>query len=331
MISRRGLFLAATGACVAPSRGTRAQHRPKLPTVGVLSLASRDSHLSDLRSFREGLRELDYIEGRNIFVEEVYADGDVRRLPGLLDELLRRGAAVLVTPGPSAARAIRRLAPRTPVVAVALPSSGKFPDLFEHLAHPGGSITGFSHIGPDLAAKRVEILRETLPDLAMVGVLYAGTDPLYVEYGAEAESAVRAQGLQAIALRMTSPSSSELLSLVGSTRAAGAGAVLVIRDYITETLRSEIFRATTEAHIAGLGEQPNFAEAGALVSYGASIPDLFRRAAEYVDKILKGASPAELPIQLPIKFTLVLNLKTAGELGVSMPSSLLVRADQVIE
>ena len=256
MISRRGLFLAATGLCVTPSRGAIAQHRGKLPTVGVLSLASRDSHVSDLRALREGLRTLGYVEGHNILVEEVYADGDVKRLPGLLDDVLRRGATVLVAPGPSAARAIRRLAPRTPVVAVALPSSNKYPDLFDQLARPGGSITGFSHIGPDLAAKRVEILKEAVPDLAAVGVLYAATDPIYVHYGAEAENAVRAQDLQAVALRMTSPSSSELVSLVGSARIAGAGAVLVIRDYITETLRTEIFRVTQWPEWLALANSP---------------------------------------------------------------------------
>jgi len=177
----------------------------------------------------------------------------------------------------------------------------------------------------------VEILKEALPALRAVGVLYAATEPLYREFGEEAESAARAQGLQAVPLRLTSPSKPELVALTHTAQAAGAGAVLVIRDYITETLRTEIFRAATEVRIAGFGEQPNFAEAGALVSYGASIPDLFRRAADYVDKVLHGASPAELPIQLPIQFTLVLNMRTAGELGVMIPPSLLARADEVIE
>jgi ABC-type uncharacterized transport system substrate-binding protein len=330
VLSRRG-FIQSALAVGGAGNAALAQVGGGAPVIGVLSLATVASHVREFRSFREGLRERGYVDGQTIRIEERYADGDRTRLPELLDDILRRGAALVVTPGPSVARAIRRLAPRMPVIAVALPSSRRYPDLFEQLARPGGNVTGFSHIGPDLAAKRVEILKEAVPGLTAVGVLYAKNDPLYLEYAAETEKAARARELRPVALPISSPSPDELAALVSSARDAGAGAAVVIRDYITETLRHEIFAATTQARIAGLGEQMAYAEAGALVSYGASIPDLFRRAAEYVDRILKGANPAELPIQLPTRFELVLNLKTAGALGLMMPQALLASADDLIE
>jgi len=331
MLSRRDFIRATASAWVVVGDVALARRTGDVPTIGILSLATATSHVRELASFREGLREHGYVEGHTIRIEERYADGDRERVPELLDDLLRRGVALIVSPGPSVARAVRRLAAQMPVVAVALPSSHRYPDLFDQLARPGGSVTGFSHIGPDLGAKRVEILKESVPGLTTVGVLYAANDPLYLEYGAETERAASVHGLRPVTLRIASPSSDELASLISSAQAAGAGAVVVIRDYITETLRSEIFRATTAARFAGLGEQAAFAEAGALISYGASITDLFRRAAGYVDKILKGATPGELPIQLPIKFDLVLNLKTAGIVGLTMSSTLLARADELIE
>jgi putative ABC transport system substrate-binding protein len=192
-------------------------------------------------------------------------------------------------------------------------------------------ITGFSHIGPDLARKRIGLLKDIVPGLRAVAVMYSLTDPLYREWGADAEKAAQSLGFEAVQLGLTSPEVSELTQQMASAKAAGATGMLVIRDFITESLREDIFRAATEARIATLAEHRNYAEKGALISYGASLPDLFRRAANYVDRILKGENPADLPIQLPTKFELIVNLRTAKNLGLDIQPSLLARADEVIE
>jgi putative tryptophan/tyrosine transport system substrate-binding protein len=324
---RRREFIAITAGTLAwlPAG---AQARAGLPVIGVVALATRESHAVELASFRQGMRDLGHVEGRTFLVEDHYADGDPARSRGLVRDLLKSEVAVFVTFGPNAARTIRSMAPSAPVVAVALPDSDH--TLFGSLARPGGRVTGFSHIGTGLAPKRVELLKEALPGLTTVAIL-TSEDVVYLKWGAETASAAQAQGLKTIMLTLTSPSAGELASLIHSNRAADAQGLIVIRDFATESLRAEIFRHAETARLATLAEHRNFAVAGALLSYGASLADLFRRAAEYVDKILKGANPGELPIQLPTKFEFVINLKTASALGLAVPPTLLARADEVIE
>jgi putative ABC transport system substrate-binding protein len=217
------------------------------------------------------------------------------------------------------------------VVVVALPSSNSYPDLFETLARPSRNVTGFSHIGPELAPTRVQILREVVPSLTAIAILHATTDAIYRKWASETENAAAAQGLRTIVLGLTSPSREELRMLVQKARRAGATGLFIVRDFITEVLREDIAQAAKEAGIAVVSEHRNFVEAGALLSYGASIPDLFRRAARYVVEILKGMNPAELPIQLPTKFELTINLKVTEALALPIPQSILLRADEVIE
>jgi putative tryptophan/tyrosine transport system substrate-binding protein len=325
---RRREFIAITAGTLAWHRPAGAQTRAGLPVIGVVALATRESHTVELASFRQGMRDLGHVEGKTFLVEDRYADGDPARSRGLLRDLLQGEVAVFVTFGPNAARIIRSMAPSAPVVAVALPDSDD--TLFGSLARPGGRVTGFSHIGTGLAPKRIELLKEAVPGLTTVAIV-TSEDIVYLKWGAETASAAQAQGLKTIILTLTSPSAAELASLIQSSRAADAQGLIVIRDFLTESLRAEIFRHAGTARLATLAEHRNFAEAGALLSYGASLADLFRRAAEYVDKILKGANPGELPIQLPTKFELVINLKTAGALGLTIPPTLLARADEVIE
>jgi putative tryptophan/tyrosine transport system substrate-binding protein len=264
-------------------------------------------------------------------IEERYGDGSIERFQMLIMEVLERGAKVIVVPGLAADLAVHERAPEMPVVAVGLPSTVICPDLFQSLHWPGGSVTGFSHFGEDLAAKRVELLREAVPALATIAILHHSADPLYRAWGEQTAEAARRQGLEVVRLRLATASKPELAALVESAQQAGAQGLIVARDFLTHTLQDEIVRAATDLHMATMAEQRVFVEAGGLMFYGASFPDLFRRAATYVDEILQGASPAEMPIQLATEFELVLNRKSAETLGIEIPPSILLRAEEIIE
>jgi putative tryptophan/tyrosine transport system substrate-binding protein len=326
-VRRREVIAGLAGAAVG-HRPASAQGRAGVPVIGIVSLATRESHAVELASFRQAMRDLGHVEGRTFLVQDRYADGDPARSRGLVRDLLQSEAAVFVTFGPNAARTITSIAPSAAIVAVALPESDN--TLFGSLARPGGRVTGFSHIGTGLAPKRIELLKEAVTGLTTVAIV-TSEDVVYLKWGAETASAAQAQGLKTVMLTLTSPSVAELAVAIQSSLAAYAQGLIVIRDFVTETLRAEIFRHAGTARLATLAEHRNFTEAGALLSYGASLADLFRRAAEYVDKILKGANPGELPIQLPTKFELIINLRTARALGLTIPPTLLARADEVIE
>jgi putative ABC transport system substrate-binding protein len=328
---RRDLVTLAAGALFAAPVTSLAQTGAKRPVVGFLGIAARLNHLSDIEAFRLGLEQLGYVDGQTMVIEERYADGSVERFHLLLDDVLRRGADVLVVPGLAAALAIRERAPEMPVVAVGLPSTVIYPDLFVSLHRPGGSVTGFSHFGEDLADKRVELLKEVMPTLATVAILHNSIDRLYRSWGEKTEQAALQQGLKAVRLGLAKPSTAELAVAMQSAGAAGARGLIVVRDFLTHTLQDEIVRAANDRHMGTMAEQRIFVEAGGLMSYGASFPDLFRRAATYVDEVLKGARPAEMPIQLATEFELVINQRTAQALGIDIPPSILLRADEVIE
>jgi ABC-type uncharacterized transport system substrate-binding protein len=250
---KRREFIALVGGAAACPLAARAQ-QPAVPVIGFLSFAALGNHKNDLEGFRQGLRENNHTEGRTLVIEERYADGKVERSLELITDLVQRNVTMFVTPGPSAALAIRRQTTRVPVVSVALPSSSSYPDLFASLARPGGNVTGFSHIGPELAPKRVELLREMIPSLRSLAILYAATDPLYKAWAAETERAAQAQGLKAIMLGLTAPSTKELRSLVDAAGRAGASGLFIVRDFITEVLREDIVQMAKEARIAAISE-----------------------------------------------------------------------------
>lgn len=323
-------ILAGAALCSATLR-VPAQTDVPPPVVGFLGIAAQASHGADIKGLQQGFEQLGYVVGKTISIEERFADGDMKRVPDLFRELLDSGIRVLVVPGLAAALAARETAPELPVVAVGLPSTVIYPDLFASLHRPGGSVTGFSHFGEDLAAKRVELLREVLPALTTVAILHNNVDPLFREWGEKTEAAARQQGLQTVRLGLATPSKGELAGLMKSASQAGAQGLIVVRDFLTHTLQNEVIRAAAELHMATMGEQRNFVQAGMLMSYGASFPELFRRAAAYVDKILQGEQPAELPIQLATEFELAVNLRAAKMLGIEIPPSILLRANEVIE
>ena len=199
------------------------------------------------------------------------------------------------------------------------------------MAKPGGSLTGFSSLGEDLSVKRIELLRELLPAATVVGILHNAADPVFRDWGVQTEVSARAQGLKPLRFGLSSSSTTRPRLLLRRLRADGADAVIVIRDFLTHSLTDEIVTTSTKLGMPVLAEQAFFAQAGAIMSYGTHFPDLFRRAAAYADRIIKGERPGDLPIQLPARFELIINMRVAKALGLTMPDSLLLQADEVIE
>jgi putative tryptophan/tyrosine transport system substrate-binding protein len=324
---RRRDILALFAVFSAPAP-VRAQTR--LPVVGFLGFASEAADRPYLEAFRKGLEEQGLVEGRTILLESRHAGGDLTLAAQLIDEMVRRPVDLFVAPGLAATRSIRR-ATKTPIVALGLPPAAGDHDLFASLAKPGGSVTGFSYLGEELSAKRIEVLREILPSLSVLGILHNMADPVFRDWGVQTEASARAQGIQTVRLGLQSASTADVGELLRSLRHQGGDAVIVIRDFLTDTMSHEVIRTSSTLRIAVIAEQKSLVESGALMSYAADIPNFFRQAASYVDRILKGVNPGDLPIQLPNRFELVINLKSARALGLTIPPGLLAQADEVIE
>jgi putative ABC transport system substrate-binding protein len=298
--------------------------------VGFVGFATPEVDAATLVPFRKAIADLGYVEGRSIIIDAQSTGGDIGRGIALIEALAGRPVDVLLAPGPAAARAIVKKT-SIPVVAVALPAVQSDPDLFQSLARPGGNLTGFAAFGEEMSAKRIEMLREMLPGLRKLGVMNNATDPTFSAWGAQTMQEARMAGIEPVRLGLTAASSAAVAEQFKVLLDAGGNAMIVIRDYMTAAMQNDICRMGAETKIAVIGQQGEFARAGALFSYGADIGDLFRRAAGYVDLILKGKKPAEMPIQLPTKFELVVNLKTARALGLTVPPTILVLTDEVIE
>jgi putative ABC transport system substrate-binding protein len=320
-----GTVLAMPGA--AFGQGERAR---RIPIVGFVGFATAAIDGRTIQPFRDGLRELGYIEDRTIQIKAMSTQGDVKRGHELLAQLAALPVDVFLSPGPAASRAIVAMT-KIPVVAIALPPVQSEPGLFASIARPGGTLTGFSAFGEEMSAKRFEILKEFMPGLKILGVLHNATDPTFRQWGEQTEAELTKLGLEVHRFGLTSASPDEVQKHVFDLRQKGGSAMIVIRDFLTVTMTDQICRAGQEAKIAIVGDQADVARAGALFSYGADFDDLFRRSADYVDRILKGTRPGDLPIQLPTKFQLSVNLKTARVLGLDIPPSVYVRAEQVFE
>lgn len=319
---------AATGwpLSVKGQQGTRPQRLPTVGFVGFASPAVDDRTI--LLPFREGLKALGYTEGRTIALEVRNAQGDPARGQALISELVALPVDVFLSPGPASNRAIVRTT-AIPVVAVALPAKQSEPELFSSLARPGGTLTGFSAFGEEMSAKRIEMLKEIMPGLKTLGVMHNAVDPTFSAWGEQTMADARRLGIEPVSLGLSSPSTAVVAEHFRKLGEMGGTAMIVIRDFMTVAMMNDICRIGTEVRIAVIGEQSEFARSGALFSYGADLADLFRRAAGYVDRILKGEKPGDLPIQLPTKFELIVNLKTARLLGLDMPSTILVRAEVI--
>ena len=323
---RRRDFITLFGGTAAWPLFARAQQAAKLPTIGFLSPASQSSWGSWTNAFTERLRELGWIEGHTVTIEYRWAEGHSERFAEFAAEFVRRKVDVIVTAG-SAGVATKQATSTIPIVlAVAGDPVGD--GFVMSLARPGGNITGLSLQQEDLAGKRIEFLREVVPHLRRFGIMFdAGYPADLLEVG-EAETTAHTLGIEITRLGIRR---GEDIAPSFETLKSGADALYVCTDALTVTNRIRISTLTLAALLPMISGQREDVEVGGLMSYGPDYPDLFRRAAEYVDKILRGTKPADLPVEQPTKFDLVINLKTAKALGLSVPQTLLARADKVIE
>jgi putative ABC transport system substrate-binding protein len=281
-----------------------------------------------VEAFRQGLRQFGYREGQNIAIEYRWAEGRYERLPDLAAELVRLKVDVIVAGIAQAARAARQATPRTPIVMVAVVDPVGF-GLVKGLARPGENITGLSNLSPELAAKHLELLKETVPRISRVAVLWNAANPIEVRLWRARQAAARALGLTLIPVEVRSPQDfPAALSVMASARPE---ALHLLGDPLILGHRSQIVEFAARKRLPIVSDVDEFTEAGGLMSYGVHLPDLFRTSARFVDRILKGEKPGDLPVEQPTRFVLTINLKTARALGLSIPPSVLVLADRVIE
>ena len=301
---------------------------PQIQRIGFLSIATSSSMAPRVDAFRQGLRELGYVEGKNIIIEFRWGDGRNERLAGLAAELARLKVNIVVTHGVAATDAALKANAAIPIVCFAcgdLLATG----LVVSLARPGNNITGQTIIAPDVTGKRLELLREVIPALARVAVLWNPNNPVSVPELKETQAAARSLGLQLQSLGVSNPD--EFRTAFSSMTKARADALVVLSDAMFFGERKQIADLAASNRLPAISWSGEFAKSGGLMGYGPDVLEISRRAATYVDKILKGAKPADLPIEQPTKFEFVINLGTAKALGLTIPQSLLVRANEVIQ
>ena len=305
----------------------QAQQPTNLPRIGYLTTPSPSAVAARTEAFRQGLRELGYVERKNIVIEYRYAEGKFDRLPDLVAELVRLKVDVIVTGGPLVTRAAKAATSTIPIV-MGFDNDPVGSGFVASLARPGGNITGLSTLAPELSGKRLELLKETVPRLSRVAVLGNSTEPGNAQVLREVQLAARAFGVQLQYLEVQDPKEIET-----AFRAASKGraeAVMVMGSSIFVSQRIQIAELAVKSRLPTTYTRPEYVEAGGLMTYGPNINDLFRRAATYVDKILKGRTPADLPVEQPMKFEFIINLRAAKQIGLTIPPNVLVRADKVI-
>jgi putative tryptophan/tyrosine transport system substrate-binding protein len=302
------------------------QPATKVPRIGVLLVGSPEG--PGLKAFRQGLRDLGYIEGKNIAIEYRFTKGKPEEISGLAADLVHKKVDVIITSGTALAQAIQQATTTTPIVLV-VTGDPVGTGLVASLARPGGNITGFSIMSPELSGKRLELLKEAAPKIERVGVLWDALVPDNILDFETTQLAARALGLKLQSLEVRGAEDLEGAFLVAVKQRLHA--LVVIGGGIINRYQKRIVAFEVENRLPAIHETLPFAEAGGLMAYGVNVPDLFRRSATYVDKILKGAKPADLPVQQPTKFEFVINLKTAKQIGLTIPPNVLARADKVIK
>jgi putative tryptophan/tyrosine transport system substrate-binding protein len=305
-----------------------AQQPTKVPRIGFLGAPPRSAISERIEAFRQGLRELGYVERKNIVIEWQYAEGKADRLPGLAAELVRLKVDLIVTSGAPVTRSTKKATSTIPIV-MAQDNDPVGNGFVTSLARPGGNITGLATLGPEISGKQLELLKETVPKLSRAAVLGTSTRPGNAQALREIELAAGAFGVKLQYLDVLSSKDIEI-----AFRAASKGraeAVLVLGGPVLNPHRTQIADLAAKNRLPAVYGTPEFMDAGGLMFYGASINEMFRRAATYVDKILKGAKPGDLPVEQPTKFELIINLKTATQIGLTIPPNVLARADKVIK
>jgi putative ABC transport system substrate-binding protein len=306
-----------------------AQQPKKVPRIGFVSAASASSQASRLDAFRQRLRELGYVEGQNIVIEYRYSEGKPDRLPALAAELVRLKVDVIVSGGPTATRAAKEANATIPIVMGQDfdPVGNGF---VASLARPGGNITGLSTLSPEISGKQLELVKEIVPRLSRVAVLGNSTILGNAQALRETELAAGALRVQLQYLDVQNPKDIETVFRAASKERADA-VLMNASGSLTSFQRKEIAELAAKSRLPVTYDRRAYVEAGGLMSYGVNYLDLDRRAATYVDKILKGAKPADLPVEQPVKFELIINLKAAKQIGLTIPPNVLARADKVIK
>jgi ABC-type uncharacterized transport system substrate-binding protein len=324
---KRREFITLLGGAAAWPLAARAQ-QPTMPVIGVLCAGNAQALERYLASFREGMRRLGYVEGSNIRFEFRFADGYLDRLPDLAVELVRLNPHVIVSTPLPAHLAARKATSTIPIVMATGADPVGF-GLVASLSHPGGNVTGLANFAEMLASKQIDFLREVLPHLMRLGLLVNVTNQLHVPQLRETKIAAEASGILLVPVEVSGPD--KIDSAFAMLGREGVEALLVPPDTTFYSRRRQIADLAARTRMPAIYGYREHVEDGGLMSYGPDIPDQYRRAADYVDKILKGAQPADLPVEQPTKIKLVINLKTATALGLTIPPTLLARADEVIE
>ena len=317
----------ATAASVLEPIAAGAQSPPKIPRVGYIAGANANSAEHMVGAFRQGLTQLGYVEGQTIALEVRWAEGRSDRIPELVAELVGLKMDVLMAGNSVAALAAQKATRTIPIVMVAADPVGL--GLVASLARPGANVTGLSYFNEAIIAKRLQLLKELAPGLARVAVLRNPSIAVHATFWQETEVAARTLGVALQPLNISGPDDFE--GAFAAATQGNAQAVIALDDALTIAHRPRIVALAASSRLPAMYGLREFPDDGGLMSYGPSFVDLFRRAATYVDKILKGAKPADLPVEQPTKFELVINRKAADALGLTVPATLLARADEVIE
>jgi putative ABC transport system substrate-binding protein len=328
MMKRRKVIALIGGGLAAWPFVGHAQQPRKVPRIGVLLPGTPASFSLRTEAFRDGLRNLGHVEGRTIEIEWKWGQDKAEGLPALAAELVARNVDVLVTGGTPAAKALKGATATTPIV-MAIVGDPVAAGLVESLARPGGNATGFSIVAPDLSGKRLELLKEIVPAVSPVAVMLNSRNPQSQFELKEMETAARVLGLQIRPIEISPERPLE--EGFAAISQALARSLIVLTDPILFSQRARIVDLAASNRLPAMYFFQEFVEAGGLLSYGPSDTDLYRRAATYVDRILKGAKPSELPVEQPTKFDLAINLKAAKALGLEISPMVLARADKVID
>lgn len=326
MMGRRVFICGVAGCLLAVPLITRAQQSGKVYRIGILEAIPAAQNTANLNALRKGLRELGYTEGQNLIIEYRSADGRAERFPELAAELLRLKVDLIVTRGTPAARAAKDATETIPVIMATM---GDPRAIVASFARPGGNITGLTTFSTELTAKRIELLKELVPKLSRVALLHNMSNPAVPQEWEETKTAARSLSIQAELLDVRS--GGDLRRAFDIAVGQHVDAIVIGADGLTQLHQQAIIDLAARIGLPAMYPAREFVEAGGLIAYAVNYPDLYFRFARYVDKIFKGAKPGELPVEQPAKFELVINAKTAKTLGLTLPQSLLLRADEVIQ
>jgi putative ABC transport system substrate-binding protein len=321
-----GFALSAMLLALCPA--VEAQQPTKVPRIGYLVANFPSTNPARNEAFRQGLRALGYVEGKSIVIEWRYAEGKPDRLPALAAELVRLKVGVIVTAGPASTRPAKEATSTIPIV-MGFDNDPVGNGFVASLARPGRNITGLATLAPEISGKQLELLKEIVPRLSRVAVLGTSTEPGNAQALREVEVAAGAFGVQLQHLDVRD--SNDIETAFQAASKGRADAILMLNSPVLNPHRTQVVNLAVKSRLPVIYGQPEFVEAGGLMTYSVSFTDLFRHAATYVDKILKGAKPADLPVEQPKKFEFIINLKAAKQIGVTVPPNVLARADKVIK